>query len=42
LEKVKKGIDKRDMVWYSIKAVCCGKRCGGEYEKEFEKIQKST
>jgi hypothetical protein len=33
LKKVKISIDKRDMVWYSIEAVCCGKRCGGEYEK---------
>ena len=28
------------MVWYSTKAVCCGKRCDGKYKKEFEKIQK--
>ena len=40
LKKMKKGVDKSKEVWYSVKAVCCGKSCGGEYKKEFEKIRK--
>ena len=39
---MKKGVDKSKVVWYSVKAVCCGKSCGGEYKKEFERIRKKV
>ena len=39
---MKIGVDKSKEVWYSVKAVCCGKSCGGEYKKEFERIRKKV
>ena len=33
-------IDKSKVVWYSVKAVCCGKSCGGEYKKDLKKPKK--
>ena len=39
---MKKGVDKSKVVWYSVKAVCCGKSCGGEYKKNLKEFKKST